>query len=441
MPDASRPLRLAVTNVTLGNGGDAAILYGVERALRAALPPFEMTLLETQPSVAVPAYPDYDVRVGFASLAFPQIAIGLPARARRAARWFTRAPRLRAAGRAWAAGRQDLARLLAGADGASSFEAVAEADLVVSTGGTYFVPAYWLGPRLLEFDVLHALGQPYALYTQSVGPIGDQMPRRRLGRVFSNARTVLLRGEPSRQEVLSVAPDADTHVRADAAFALADEATLAAAASRTWPSQPTVAVSLRQWPHFPERGPVEGMARYREAVAAGVTHLVREHGASVRFLSTCQGREGYRYDDSAVALDTVALLPDDVRRSVEVDREARDPNGVLRAYGEADLVIATRMHAAILALGAGTPVLPIAYEAKTDELFTEYGLREWVLDIQTMTPEQTVAHIERALAALPDVRADLFAAVDRQRADALGAGVLIADAFADRIAAAGAPAR
>ena len=53
----------------------------------------------------------------------------------------------------------------------------------MSTGGTYFVPAYWLGPRYLEFDILHALGQPYALYTQSVGPF-DTMPKERLKTIF-----------------------------------------------------------------------------------------------------------------------------------------------------------------------------------------------------------------------------------------------------------------
>ena len=78
----STPLRLAVTNVTLGNGGDAAILYGVERALRAALPPFRMTVFGTQPEVMAPYYPDLDVVAGLSSVAWPQIAKGIPARAR-----------------------------------------------------------------------------------------------------------------------------------------------------------------------------------------------------------------------------------------------------------------------------------------------------------------------------------------------------------------------
>ena len=427
------PLRVAVTNVTLGNGGDAAILLGLEKALRAALPPFELTLFETQPEVARAAFPEYDVRTGLSSVAWPQIARGIPARARRAARWLTRAPRLRMAARAWRAGRRGLAAALAGPDGAGPFEALATADVVVSTGGTYFVPAYWLGPRYLEFDLLHLLGKPYALFTQSVGPVAD-MPHDRLTPIFERAQVVLLRGERSEREVLSLAPGAATRVRADAAFALAEPAALAAAASRTWPDRPTVAVSVRDWPHFTTTTAEEGMARFKASVAAAVTHLVRARGARVLFLSTCQGRPKYRFDDSAVALEIRDLVPEDARGHVEVDRAARDPVAIRDAYAEADLVVATRMHAAILALAAGTPVLPIAYEVKTNELFGRYGLGHWVSDIETITPDGFVATTDAVLAELPDARAGLFAGVEAMRADAMEAGALVAEAFAAELA-------
>ena len=423
------PLRVAITNVTLGNGGDAAILYGVERALRAALPPLTTTVFGTQPEVMAPYYPDLDVVNGLSSVAWPQIAVGVPARARRAFRWVERRPRLVAAARAWAAGKRGRARVLAGPDGVRPFEALATADVVVSSGGTYFVPAYWLGPRLLEFDVLHALGKPYALYTQSVGPVGDGMPRERLARVFRESRATLLRDARSQREVAALAPETPTSVRADAAFALADAETLAAAPGRSWPSQPTVAVSVRDWPHFVSGPSDAGMARYRASVAAGVERLVRAHGARVRFLSTCQGTPGYRYDDSAVALQIRDLMPADVRRSVEVDREMHRPDGVLAAYGDADLVVATRMHAAILALCAGTPVLPVAYQFKTQELFDALGLGDWVTDIETTTPGGFAATTDRVVGALPDARAGLFPRVERMRADAMAAGALVADAF------------
>ncbi|PAP79404.1 hypothetical protein B1759_13825 [Rubrivirga sp. SAORIC476] len=431
------PLRVAVINVTLGNGGDAAIYLGLERALRAALPPCEITIFETQPEVAREAYPAFDIRTGLSSVAWPQIAKGIPARARRILRWLTMRPRLLAAARAWRAGKRDRALALAGSEGPDSFRTIAEADLVVSTGGTYFVPAYWLGLRYLEFDILQALGQPYVLFTQSVGPF-DTMPKETLQRIFEGSRLMMLRGEESQASVREIAPATNTVVRADAAFALADAERLAAAKDRVWPETPTVAISVRDWPHFVTTDAEEGMARYRASVAEAATRLVREHGARVRFLSTCQGRPKYRYDDSAVALDIVALLPDDVRAKVDVDRAAHHPAEVLDAYAEADLVIATRMHAAILALAAGTPVLGIAYEFKTAELLGGLGLPHWVEDIETITPETLSARLGTVVSELPAARAALFDGVERMRADAMEAGVLVAEALADRIAAAGA---
>lgn len=427
------PLRVAVTNVTMGNGGDAAILLGLERALRAALPPFEMTIFETQPDVAVPYFPEYDIKMGLSSVAWTHIATGIPARARRAIRWLERRPRLIAAAKAHAAGHPRLARALAGADGAGPFDALADADIVVSTGGTYFVPAYWLGLRYMEFDVLHALGKPYALYTQSVGPT-DTMPRARLAEIWGRSRVMLLRDERSLREVNQLAPEADASVHADAAFALADPEVLAAARTRTMPAGPTVAVSVRDWPHFTTTTGEEGMARYRASVADAVSHLVREHGATVRFLSTCQGKPGYRYDDAATAERIRQSLPADVAPHATVDDDPHSPTELIEAYRACDVVIATRMHAAIVALCAGTPVVPIAYEFKSEELLARLGHRDWSVDIETITGQMLIATLERVFDELPSARAGLFEGVERMRMDAMVSGQLVAEAFQGEIA-------
>ena len=418
-------VRVAVVNTVLANGGDAAILFGILRALgQATGGDLRALVLDDHPATTAPLYPGLDVRPSPSAIAWPPDASGVAARVRRRVGWEVGRRRALRAARALGEGQP----VPAGAF-AAPLAALAEAQAVVSTGGTYLAGAYWLGPRLLTFDLVRATRRPYALYTQSVGPFSAGSPVDRLAEVFRGARVTLVRDERSRREVAAVAPGAKTQVRADAAFALADPGVLAAAARRAWPSQPTVAVSVRDWPHFKGRSSPAGMARYRASVAAVVAHLVRQHGARVRFLSTCQGTPGYRYDDSAVALDTVALLPDDVRARVEVDRQHHTPGEILAAYGAADLVLATRMHAAILALCAGTPALPVAYEFKTAELFGALGLAEWVTDIETVTPHGFVQTTERVLAALPAARAGLFAGVEAMRADAMQAGALVAEAL------------
>lgn len=416
-------MTLAILNTVLANGGDAAILDGMLKALRqAAQGELHPIVLDDHPATTAPLYPDLDIRPSPSALAWPPDASGLGARVRRRLAWET--GRRRALREAEAIGDDRVV------DGpfAAPLRALAEAEAVVSTGGTYLAGTYWLGPRLLTFDLVRALGRPYALYTQSVGPF-DGSPTERLAEVFRQARVTLVRDARSRREIAQIAPGVDAQVRADAAFALADPEILAAAAQRPWPATPTVIVSVREWSHFRQGTAEAGMARYLESVAGLVAHLVRQRGARVCCLSTCQGTPGYRYDDAAVARRMVALLPDDVRPHVEVEARHHTPGQILAAYGAADLVVATRMHAAILALCAGTPALPIAYEFKTAELFGALGLGDWVTDIETVTPEGFVATAERVRAALPAARPALFAAVERMRADAMDAGAVVASAL------------
>lgn len=431
---------VAVINAVLANGGDAAILLGLRRALEAACGPLRLVVFDGQADVTARDYPELDVRPALHAHAWPARAPGLAARLRRGARWLRLRRRLPEAARRLAAGDRAGARRLAGAAW-PALEALAAADARVSTGGTYLTETYWLGPRLLEFAAVRPLG-PYALYTQSLGPFARPGVRRALARVFAEARLVLLRDARSERTVRALAPDASARVRADAAFGLAEPAVLARAAARTLPPEGArVVVSVREWGHFAQETPEEGMARYRAAVSAAVVHLVRRRRARVTFLSTCQGRAGYRYDDARVAAAIAAGLPEDVRAAVRVDGAPRTPAALLDAFGRADLVLATRMHAAILALAAGTPALPVAYEFKTRELFGTLGAADWVQDIETVAPETLVAAAEQVWTELPARRAALFAAVAAQRADALEAGRDTARALGLPLREGGAPAR
>jgi colanic acid/amylovoran biosynthesis protein len=82
---------------------------------------------------------------------------------------------------------------------------------------------------------------------------------------------------------------------------------------------------------------------------------------------------------------------------------------------------------AILALVAGTPVLPIAYEFKTQELFERLGCLRWVLAMEETTPETLETRYDEVVQALhdPSVVAALFDRVAAERARALLAADLL----------------
>ena len=81
---------------------------------------------------------------------------------------------------------------------------------------------------------------------------------------------------------------------------------------------------------------------------------------------------------------------------------------------------------AILSLASGLPVLPIAYEFKTEELFKEkLGMAQWLLSIDTLAEASIVNLLPKFLAELPNFRSNLFEAVARERESALEAVVLL----------------
>jgi colanic acid/amylovoran biosynthesis protein len=83
------------------------------------------------------------------------------------------------------------------------------------------------------------------------------------------------------------------------------------------------------------------------------------------------------------------------------------------------------MHMAILALSAGVPVVPIAYEFKTSELFERLGMGHWVTAIGDVDEVAFPFKVQCFVEALPTFRSRLFQAVERERVLALNAAPLL----------------
>ncbi len=153
--------------------------------------------------------------------------------------------------------------------------------------------------------------------------------------------------------------------------------------------------------------------------------LVTERDARVTFLSTCQGVPEYWAKDSDMARRIVDEIPEELRRNVLVDSNYHRPDELIASYGEFDLVIATRMHAAILALVAGTPVLPVAYEFKMRELFRTFGQVDLVRPFGGLDADEFAAWAvdgfdrRRALLGPQQSGVDQLRATARQSADYL----------------------
>lgn len=297
---------------------------------------------------------------------------------------------------------------------------IAAADLVVATGGTYFVEHYNFSAKADELLAAQALGKPTWLFTQSMGPFRRPSSRTLMRRIVAGSRGVFLRDERSRAHLVEAGADAaKLSVHADAAFALVDSSRVRPAVDRTEGRRPRIAVSVRSWAHARE-GTAEtddAESRYRRAIADAARTLARE-GADVVFLSTCQGVPEYWTDDSRYAQELVSdLLANEPH--VRVDSRFRTPTELLDELARFDVAIATRMHFAILALSVATPVVAIAYEFKSRELLTGLGMERFVADFEDVRGEWLTERAREVLAAGPSLQRVIAESAQRLRDDAM----------------------
>lgn len=398
-----RTAGILIVNAVASNTGDAAILMGLIDSLRLAFgTDVRIQVADDHPAAARRLYPDIEFVPGLHA-----------AVAGSGVRWsrLRRSIRRRRIGVAvrlmplWPAA----ALALLDRGGREHARLVSESDVVISTGGTYLVEHYrhTLRRRLEQLALADALRRPIFLYTQSIGSFHRRGVRRSMAHVLRRARRIYVRDARSRKHLLDIGiPSERVRHAADAAFALAPvRGAATAGAKRREDGRLRVAVSVREWSHFGERSRPAGLSAYRAAIADAVRFLCAR-GAEVVFVSTCQGVPDYWTDDSRFARALVDELLTDVE-AVTVDSAFRAPAALLEFLGGFDLAIATRMHFAILALCARIPVVPIAYEFKTSELFTEMGMGEVSVDIGAIRGDALVHRVQRVLAERESIAARL----------------------------------
>lgn len=405
--------RFVITNTVALNGGDATILHAIVVLLRKRFGnDTTIDAFDANPEVAARHY---------AHIAFhPHVALA----DRKSKKPRGRFPRSlhRARMLIAAASPGGLAvRWIAPTHVQEAIDLYRKADVIVSTGGTYLAEQYDLWGRFLDFELVRVLGKPLVLYTQSITYFSNEGTRSQMARVLEQAKLVLLRGSESFTNVRRIlGRELSTwHVQPDVVFALAMPERLQAAGTRIWPKEsPKVLISVRSWSRFKDRTVEDGNRHYFESIRALVHALVRNHGARVTFVSTCQGIPEYSLNDSVVAHAIEQGLDEDVRGQVTVNDAYNSPEKLLELAGEADLVVSTRLHMAIIALVAGTPVLPISYEHKTQEVFGQLGQGAYVLDIADLTAAESLTMLGEFLEWLPGNRAQVFNAVDALRNEA-----------------------
>ncbi len=408
--------KILITGTVVSNGGDRAILEVERELLRRALPDAVVSISDNRAEVARRIVdPDLEV--------LPQPFLRLAGIDSRLSRVHKRLSyhRVLAAGRVWArTGIRALARPLVTSAEWEVLTTWRGFALSLHTGGTTLVEAYWMTPKVFEFDLARVLGVPYVLLPQSLGPFRAPANIKAMRRIARHAASVMVRDDRSLEHLRAIGADVSrVRVIPDVVFALADETSTTRLRERRTPDRELrVAISVRQLDNYKELTDHDVPQRFSEAMVALVTDLVRRRGARVTFVSTCQGIPDYWTDDSAVATAIAGELPSDVRTSVTVDREFRTTAQLVQTLAGFDVLVGTRLHACILGLAAGTLVLPVAYEFKTHTVFGQLGAPELVLDSVDISGAALAEGFDRLLQRQDEVRPRLADGVEQLAAGA-----------------------
>ena len=284
-------------------------------------------------------------------------------------------------------------------------------DVVVLVGGSNIfddkgVPAALSLPRLIEVlspaQAGVRAGKPTLLIGHTLGPFSRPLGRRIAGVMLRGVSRVVVREAASVEVARGIGIDR-VEEAPDMAFALVpDRSAKVEAMIAALPVEPrrTLVLSARQHPTSGGAADARLVAVFAEIartlVANGTVDGVAVVAHTIGPTPVEDDRPISRRLVDALHGVPVTLVDEDV-----------SPAELSAFYGAVGAVVAVRLHAAILALNAGTATYAVSYlTGKTQGVMTQVGLPDAVGDFATVTAAQAVREIEAQIGD-PDLRESL----------------------------------
>ncbi|SEM04859.1 Polysaccharide pyruvyl transferase family protein WcaK [Syntrophus gentianae] len=360
-------MKFALLNSVIMNGGDAGIVYGIRDAIREILPEAQLSIFARRARDAEAYYPDLRL--------LPMLQDTWP-RQRTLAYGLRESFPLRS----------NLCLLIPGEK--EFYKQLRSMDAIIYCGGGYINNLYSTGVlfRIIE-DTLE-MGIPHMAYAHSIGPFFDDRSRTAAAALLSRFDAVTTRDEASYRLLHEMGTNCkETHFTADAAFAMqiATDATMPLqdleelkriyAFKSHGGGAPLFFMSVREW-GFPGSEESSSLKKnYRSELQRFILQVIAESNCRICFVSTCQGRKEYGYDDSRFAAELLKELQPFPEDRVYICGHPFAPSSYPLLIGRcADLVVSMRMHFIIFSIMGGVPFIAIAYEKKSQELARQVGL-------------------------------------------------------------------
>lgn len=300
-------------------------------------------------------------------------------------------------------------------------EAIMASDAVVTVPGGYLLAArptddWWLY-HLPTLRLAKRLGKQIVLGPCSVGPFaGVQEPIAR--RVLTWVDVLILREDRSVAIVESLGvPPSRIYRSPDMAFRFRgrNESGVVSEFIESLPlEKPLLGISVRSH-HYPgHRSPARMEEEYLSSIVEAVERLCADHGAFAVVVPQTSM-------DASISSRLSGML---AARGIQhtLAPSTFGPDELQSIYARLRLMVGTRMHANILAMNVGTPVVGIAYEPKTLGILEDLGLGDWGIRIDEVSGGRLSGLVARqweAAGALRSVAMERTSAA-RVRLDEIG---------------------
>ncbi len=271
----------------------------------------------------------------------------------------------------------------------SFFKKCAEADIILSCGGAFLNDNSLIRFLVHLFQLFFAvmMAKPVVLYGQSIGPFKRVIPSLLTRLVLNRTKLIILREPLSRDWLERIGVNKPSiYVTADPSFAmdlcnLDSSRQISLQESLGKQDSPMTGISIRRW-HFPScSNPKERYQNYLSVMANVVNYLIEKVGSTVVLIPMCTSPNKEENDYSAMN----EMLPKvKNREKVRIITSDYSPEELAAIIGCMNIFIGTRMHANILALLKGIPLIAIAYEPKTEGIMKLMDLEKWVLRIESI---------------------------------------------------------
>ncbi len=144
-----------------------------------------------------------------------------------------------------------------------------------------------------------------------------------------------------------------------------------------------------------------------------VRELLRTSDRTLRLIAHVRAGGG---DDDRAAVDRVwARFSPEEQRRIAIDDRPETLRAAVERYAELDVLITSRMHAAIFAMAVGTPAIAVGYEPKVAGVMTDLGLGERVIPADDQVTADDVVRLVQQL-DVPAERARTLAAFRQSQA-------------------------